>query len=70
MKASPDVGRESLCSQMEKLIVGPFEATHTPVLIIIDALDECRDEKPSSAFLSILSRYVNKIPNVKFFTTG
>ena len=32
LKASPDVGRESLCSKMEKLIVGPFKATHTPVL--------------------------------------
>lgn len=55
---------------MEKLIVGPLEATHISTLIIIDALDECRDEQPSSALLSVLSRYVNHIPNVKFFITG
>ena len=70
LKACPDVGQESLCSQMEKLIVGPLKAGHTPTLIIIDALDECKDEEPASAILSILSRYVGKIPSVKFFITG
>jgi len=67
---NPDVGRESLCSQMEKLIVGPFQATYVPTLVIIDALDECRDEEPASALLSVLSRYVDDIPLVKFFITG
>jgi len=70
LTANPDVGRESLCSQMEKLIVGPLKTIHTPTLIIIDALDECRDEEPASAILSILSRYVDQIPHVKFFITG
>jgi len=66
----PDVGRESLCSQVEKLIVSPFQATQAPTLIIIDALDECQDEEPASALLSVLSRYVNDIPLVKFLITG
>ena len=70
LKVYPDVGRESLCSQMERLIVGPLKATHIPTLIIIDALDECNDREPASAILSILSRYVNEIPSVKFFITG
>ena len=70
LKAIPDVGRESLCSQMEKLIVGPLRATHVPTLIIIDALDECKDEEPASAILSVLSRYTEEIPDVKFFITG
>ena len=70
LKAYPNVGQESLCSQMEKLIVGPFKTTHISTLIIIDALDECKDEEPASALLSILSRYVDKIPDVKFFITG
>ena len=55
---------------MEKLIVSPLEATRTPTLIIIDALDECKDEEPASAILSILSRYVDQLPRVKFFITG
>ena len=67
---SPDVGRETLSSQMEKLIVGPFQATEIRTVIIIDALDECRDREPASALLSVFSRYVDKIPFVKFFITG
>ena len=70
LKANPDAGQESLCSQMERLIVGPLKATCIPTLIIIDALDECKDEEPASAILSVLSRYVDQIPNVKFFITG
>jgi len=70
LKERPDVGHESLCSQMEKLLVGPLKATTIPTLIIIDALDECKDKEPASAILSILSRYMTQIPNVKFFITG
>ena len=70
LKARPDVGRESLCSQMGKLLVGPLKASRVSTLIIIDALDECKDEEPASAILSVLSRYVDKIPHVKFFITG
>ena len=55
---------------MEKLLVGPLKATTIPTLIIIDALDECKDKEPASAILSIFSRYVDQIPNVKFFITG
>jgi hypothetical protein len=70
LKMRPDVWQESLCSQMEKLIIGPLKTTDTTTLIIIDALDECKDEEPASALLSILSRYIDGIPNVKFFVTG
>ena len=70
LRAHRDVGQESLCSQMEKLIVGPLKATSIPTLIIIDALDECKDEEPASAILSVLSRYIPDIPTVKFFITG
>ena len=73
LRANPDVGRESLCSQMERLIVGPLKAlktAHTRTLIIVDALDECKDEEPSSAILSILSRYIDQIPYAKFLITG
>ena len=70
LKAHPDVTQESLCSQMEELIVGPLKTTGIQTLIIIDALDECKDDEPASAILSILSRYVHEIPSVKFFITG
>jgi hypothetical protein len=70
LNAQPDVDQESLCSQLENFIVGPLLATHIPTLIIIDALDECKDEDPASTILSILSRYTDQMPDVKFFITG
>ena len=70
LMASHDVGRESLCSQMETLILRPLQASQTSTLIVVDALDECRDEEPASAILSVLSRYVDDIPDVKFLITG
>ena len=70
LKANPHTGRESLSAQMGKLIVRPLKATRIRTVIIIDALDECRDEKPITAILSILSSYASQIPSVKFFITG
>ena len=70
LRANPEIGQESLRSQLEKVIIGPFKATRIPTLIVIDALDECRDEEPASAILSVLSRYIDQIPQIKFFITG
>ena len=70
LRTKLDVGRESLSSQMEKLIVGPLKATKIHTLIIIDALDECKDENPESAILFVLSKHLDQISNVKFFITG
>ena len=55
---------------MEKLVVGPLQAAGISTVIIIDALDECKDKEPSSAVLSILGRVAKDIPSVKFFITG
>jgi len=70
LKVNPNVGRESLTSQLEKLIVRPFKETKISTLIVIDALDECKDKEPASALLSVLSRHVHEISEVKFFITG
>jgi len=70
LRAKPGIAQESLCSQMERIIVGPLKASRVRTLIIIDALDECKDEEPASAILSVLSRYADEIPNAKFFITG
>ena len=70
LKERPHAGHESLCSQMEKLLVRPIKATQITTLVIIDALDECKDKEPASAVLSVLSRYVDQVPTVKFFITG
>ena len=70
LRANPSIKQETLYSQMEKIIVGPFRGSQIQTLVIIDALDECKDTEPASAILSVLSRFVDKIPQVKFFITS
>jgi len=70
LRLNPDVAHESLYRQMEKLIVEPLQSADVSTIIVIDALDECKDEEPSSAILSVLARFVVRIPKVKFFITG
>ena len=70
LRSNPEVVHESLFHQMEKLIVKPLGYSGVSTIIVIDALDECKDDEPSSAILSVLGRFVEKIPNVKFFITG
>ena len=50
--------------------MGPLRSADVPTVIVIDALDECRDDESSSAILSVLGRFVDQIPGVKFFITG
>ena len=70
LQSNPDVAHESLYRQMEKLIVEPLILAGVSTVIVIDALDECKDEEPSSAILSVLGRLVERIPMVKFLITG
>jgi len=70
LQSNPDVAHESLHRQLEKLIVEPLESADISTTIVIDALDECKDEEPSSAILSVLARFVDQIPTVKFLVTG
>ena len=70
IQQNPEIAEESLCSQMEKLIVRPLWITGISTVIVIDALDECEDDQSASAILSVLGGLVSKIPKVKFFLTG
>ena len=70
LRWNPDVVYETLYSQMQTLIVEPLRETGISTVIVIDALDECRDDDPSSAILSVLARFVEDIPEVRFFITG
>ncbi|KAF9784552.1 hypothetical protein BJ322DRAFT_851774 [Thelephora terrestris] len=70
LRSNPDVVHESLYNQMKKLIAEPLQAANISTVIVIDALDECKDDEPSSAVLSVLGRFVERIPEVKFFITG
>jgi len=70
LQSNPDIGYESLHSQMERLIVTPLKGNGISTVIVIDALDECTDDEPQSAILSVMGRLVEEIPKVKFFITG
>jgi hypothetical protein len=70
LQSNPDIVHESLYNQMETLIVEPLSSLDSTTVVIIDALDECIDEDPQSAILSVMGRLVEGIPKVKFFITG
>ena len=70
VQLDPEIVHESLYGQMKKLIVQPLAESAISTVIVIDALDECRDREPASAILSVLGQFVAKVPNVKFFITG
>ena len=70
IKRDPSITCNSLISQLEDLIVDPLSSTTLSCVIIVDALDECVDDQPASAILSVLGRFVKKLPFVKFFITG
>jgi hypothetical protein len=70
LQTNPDISHESLYNQMKTLIAEPLSSSGVSTVIVIDALDECKDEEPSSAMLSVLGRFVGKLPRVKFLITG
>ncbi|KAF9778476.1 hypothetical protein BJ322DRAFT_1014775, partial [Thelephora terrestris] len=54
VRSDPEVAHESLYGQMDKLIVQPLVESAISTVIVIDALDECKDDEPASAILSVL----------------
>ena len=70
LQSNPDVVHESLREQMRKFIVEPLQSADISTVIVIDALDECKDEDPESAILLVLGHSVSEIPRVKFFITS
>ena len=70
IKRDPSVAHNSLVQQLKDLIADPLFSTEISCVIVVDALDECVDDQPASAVLSVLGRFVNQLPSVKFFITG
>ena len=70
IKKDPTLAHASLISQLENLLVNPLSGRDISCVIIIDALDECIDDQPASAILSVLGRFTKQLPLVKFFITG
>ena len=70
LQSNPDVVHESLQDQMQKFLVEPLKSADISTIIVIDALDECRDEDPESAILLVLGQSIRGIPGIKFFVTS
>jgi hypothetical protein len=70
IKKDPTIAHASLISQLENLLVNPLSGENISCVIIIDALDECIDDQPASAILSVLGRFAKRLPLIKFFITG
>jgi hypothetical protein len=70
IKEDPILAHTSLISQLENLLVKPLSGKNISCVIVIDALDECIDNQPASAILSVLGRFAQQLPLVKFFITG
>jgi len=70
LKQDSTLAHTSLISQFENLLVNPLSGAKISCVIVIDALDECIDDQPASAILSVLGRFINQLPLVKFFITG
>ena len=70
IKKNPTIAHSSLINQLEDLLVKPFSGGDVMCVIVIDALDECIDDQPASAILSVLGQFVKELPLVKFFITG
>ena len=49
VQSDPEIVSESLYNQMKKLIVEPLKESDVSTVIVIDALDECKDEEPASS---------------------
>ena len=70
LQSNPDITHESLLDQVEKFLVEPLQSASISTVIVIDALDEYKDEDPESAILLVLGQSISAIPGVKFFITS
>lgn len=72
LKAKPktNVARMSLDNQLETFIVDPVKASGMATVVIIDALDECKDDETTSTVLAFLDQHAKRIPTIKFFITS
>ena len=70
VQSDPEIAYDSLYDQMNKLIVKPLKKSDISTVIVIDALDECQDDEPTSAILTVLGQLVSQVPRVKFLVTS
>ncbi|KAJ7145668.1 hypothetical protein C8R44DRAFT_845105 [Mycena epipterygia] len=73
LQDNPDIGYAGAPFQLEELIVKPLRSvrhTFPPCVVVLDALDECKDTQTTSTILSALSLHIAELSPVKFFITS
>jgi hypothetical protein len=70
LDANPKIATLSLKNQLEELLVRPADESGIQTVVIIDALDECKDEESTSTMLKFLDENAKYLPNIKFFITS
>ncbi|KAI0658902.1 hypothetical protein C8Q70DRAFT_897353, partial [Cubamyces menziesii] len=80
LETTPDLYSSNPTRQLEKLIVEPLEAVRadakseitlpTRIAIVIDALDECKDDAAVSTILKSLALYIARLSPLKFLITS
>ena len=70
VQLDPGIAYELPFGQVERLIAQPLGESKISTVIVIDALDECRDNESTSTILSALSEFMDQMPKVKFLVTG
>ena len=76
VNANPDIWYSDPSNQLQKLIIEPIkksvsggESFLSPAVIVLDALDECKDDGTTSLIVSVLSAYINDLPFSIFLTS-
>jgi hypothetical protein len=70
LKAAPDIGYASVQYQLEELIVNPLRVARdsfTRCIVILDALDECKD---TANVLTALSSHIEELSPLQFLVTS
>ncbi|KAI0808978.1 hypothetical protein BC629DRAFT_1590080 [Irpex lacteus] len=70
LKAYPDIASASMVKQLELLLVVPAQESGIDTIVVLDALDECKDERTTSIILELLSKSIQLMPSLKFFITS
>jgi hypothetical protein len=73
LKSNREIGNSDLSYQLKELIVKPLSTVRyslPPCVVVIDALDECKDDSTISVILASLSIHVAELSPLKFLITS
>src|SRR5258708_3263790 len=71
-RREPDFGKRSFATQVKELIIEPLsKITSKPVVIVVDALDECDNSKGAvNELLQAVVEHCTKSPSLRLFITS